>query len=125
MKKRSKVRAVKNSKRSSNDKALNSLTKKFMLSAVQVIAEKIVLLKKRNDGKVPYGEFSKLWNAGKETYPKMSRKTINNGLAKSQTPRKTWGKGWHFHWVQFAATTAKTSHAIVAALTTVALLVHF
>jgi ribosomal protein L22 len=85
MKKRSKVRAVKNSKRSSNDKALNSLTKKFMLSAVQVIAEKIVLLKKRNDGKVPYGEFSKLWNAGKETYPKMSRKTINNYVKKIES----------------------------------------
>ncbi len=63
---------MKNSKRSSKDKALNSLTKKSMLSAVQVIAEKIVLLKKQNDGKVPYSKFSKLWNAGKEIYPKMS-----------------------------------------------------
>jgi hypothetical protein len=43
-----------------------------MLSAVQVIAEKIVLLKKENDGKVPFGEFSNLWNAWKETFPKMS-----------------------------------------------------
>jgi hypothetical protein len=56
-----------------------------MLSAVQVIAEKIVLLKKENNGKLPYGEFSKLWNAGKETYPKMSRRTINNYVKKIES----------------------------------------
>jgi hypothetical protein len=72
MKKCSSVRAVKKSKCRSKDNALKSLTKKFMLSAVQVIAEKIVLLKKENDGKVPFGEFSNLWNAWKETFPKMS-----------------------------------------------------
>ena len=89
MKKRSSVRAVKKSKRGSKDNALNSLTKKFMLSAVQVIAEKIVLLKKENNGKLPYGEFSKLWNAGKETYPKMSRRTINNYVKKLKVQQKT------------------------------------
>jgi hypothetical protein len=85
MKKSSSARAVKNRKRRSKDNSLNSLTKKFMLSAVQVIAEKIVSLKKQNDGKVPYGEFSKLWNAGKETYPKMSWKTINNYVKKIES----------------------------------------
>ncbi len=60
-----------------------------MLSAVQVIAEKIVLLKEQNDGKLPYGEFSKLWNAGKETYPKMSRKSINNYVKKLKVQQKT------------------------------------
>jgi hypothetical protein len=82
MKKTGRGRAIKNSKSHSKKNASNSLTKKFMLSAVQVIAEKIVELKKKNDGKVPYGEFTKLWNAGKETYPHMSRKTINNYVKK-------------------------------------------
>jgi hypothetical protein len=71
MKKPSRGRAIKNSKSCSKKNALNSLMTKFKLIAVQVIAEKIVELKKKNDGKVSYGEFTKLWNAGEETYPNM------------------------------------------------------
>jgi hypothetical protein len=82
MTKRSSDRSVIKTKCRSKDNALNSLTKKFMLSAVQIIAEKIVLLKKQNNRKVPYSEFSKLWDAGKETYPKMSQRTINNYVKK-------------------------------------------
>jgi hypothetical protein len=82
MKKNTKGVAVRRSKCSSSNASSKSITKKFMLSAVQVIAEQIVQLKKRNGGKLPYGEFSKLWNAGKATYPNMSRKTINNYVKK-------------------------------------------
>jgi hypothetical protein len=48
MKKNIRVKAARNTKCRSKNKGLtsHSLTKKFMLSAVQVIAEKIVSLKK-------------------------------------------------------------------------------
>jgi hypothetical protein len=82
-------RSVIKTKGRSKDNVLNSLTRKFMLSAMQVIAKKIVALKKENNGKVPYGEFSKLWDAGKETYPKMSRRTINNYVKKLKVQQKT------------------------------------
>jgi len=85
MKKNTKGVAVRRSKCSSSNASSKSITKKFMLSAVQVIAEQIVQLKKRNGGKLPYGEFSKLWNAGKATYPNMSRKTINNYVKKIES----------------------------------------
>jgi hypothetical protein len=56
--------------------------KQFMLSAVKVIAEKVIAIKAKNNGKLPYGFITKLWKEGKETFPKMSRKTINNYILK-------------------------------------------
>jgi hypothetical protein len=55
-----------------------SLSKQFMLSAVNVIAEKIVAMKVKNNGRVPWGYASKLLKEGKETFPKISMRTINN-----------------------------------------------
>ncbi len=52
----------------------------FMLSAVRVIAEKIVDAKKKNDGKAPWGFASQ--KQGKETFPNMSMRTINNYIIK-------------------------------------------
>ena len=51
----------------------NSLSKQFMLSAVHVIAEKIVDEKKKNAGRAPWGFASRLLKQGKETFPNMSK----------------------------------------------------
>jgi hypothetical protein len=56
----------------------NSLSKQFMLSAVCVIAEKIVDAKKKNDGRASWGFASQLLKQGKENFPNMSMRTINN-----------------------------------------------
>jgi hypothetical protein len=60
----------------------NSLMKQFMSSAVTVIAKKIVTEKGNDDGRVPWGFASKLLKQGKETFPKMSMRTINNYVLK-------------------------------------------
>jgi hypothetical protein len=48
-----------------------------MLRAVQLIAEKVISVKAKNQGKVPYGFLPKLLLEGKETFPKMSRSKDN------------------------------------------------
>jgi hypothetical protein len=48
-----------------------------MLSAVKVIAETVIATKAKNNGKLPYGFITKLWKAGKETFPKMYAKCAN------------------------------------------------
>ena len=53
-----------------------------MLSAVHVIAEKIVDEKKKNAGRAPWGFASRLLKQGKETFPNMSMRTINNYVIK-------------------------------------------
>jgi hypothetical protein len=53
-----------------------------MLSAVRVIAEKIVGEKKRNNGRAPWGLASQLLKQGKETFPNLSMRTINNYVIK-------------------------------------------
>ncbi len=40
-----------------------------MLSAVKVIAEKVIAIKAKNNGKLPYVFITKLWKEGKETFP--------------------------------------------------------
>jgi hypothetical protein len=55
-----------------------SLSKQFLLSAVNMIAEKTVAMKVKNNGRVPWRYASKLLKEGKDTFPKMSMKTINN-----------------------------------------------
>jgi hypothetical protein len=55
-----------------------SLFKQFMLSAVNVIAEKNVVVKPKKNRRVPGGFAVKLLKQGKETFPKMSMRTINN-----------------------------------------------
>jgi hypothetical protein len=67
----------------------NSLTKQFMLSAVTLIAQKIVTEKANNDGRVPWGFASKLLKQGKETFPKMSMRTINNYVLKIELGEET------------------------------------
>ena len=42
------------------------------------IAQKLVESKVANGGRVPYGYFTELLDEGKECFPKLSRRTINN-----------------------------------------------
>ena len=53
-----------------------------MLSAVRVIAEKIVDEKKKNAGRAPWGFALRLLKQGKETFPNMSMRPINNYVIK-------------------------------------------
>jgi hypothetical protein len=47
-----------------------------------VIAEKVVTEKMKNDGRVPWGFASKLLKQGRETFPKMSMRAVNNYIKK-------------------------------------------
>ncbi len=69
-------------KKASTATKSEALNKQFMLRAVQLIAEKVIMAKAKNQGKVPYGFLKKLLHEGKETFPKMSRRTINNYVNK-------------------------------------------
>jgi len=60
----------------------NSLSKQFMLCSATVIAEKIVAGKKKNHGRVPWGFAANLLKQGRETFLKISMKTINNYIKK-------------------------------------------
>jgi len=60
----------------------NSLSKQFMLRSATVIAETIVAEKKKNNGRVPWGFAANLLKQGRETFPKMSMRTINNYIKK-------------------------------------------
>jgi hypothetical protein len=58
-------------------KKRGSLQKQFMLSAIKLIAEKIVDKKAKSNGRVPWGYAKELLKEGRETFPKMSMRTIN------------------------------------------------
>ncbi len=60
----------------------NKLDKQLMLVSIKYIAEQIVAEKKKNNGRVPWGFTSKLLNVGRETFPKMSLRTVNNYVKK-------------------------------------------
>jgi len=46
------------------------------------IAQKLVESKAANGGRVPYGYFTELLDGGKECFPKLSRRTINNHVTR-------------------------------------------
>ena len=62
----------------------NSLSKQFMLRSATVIAEKIVAEKKKKNGRVPWGFAANLLKQGRDTFPKMSMRTINNYIKKNR-----------------------------------------
>ncbi len=64
------------------EKSSLALKKQFMLSAIDVIAAKVVEMKKNNGGRMPYGELSKMLKEGKKIYPSLSRRTVNNHIKK-------------------------------------------
>jgi hypothetical protein len=68
--------------RASNRNKNNSLSKQFMLSAAKVVAQKIFEKKASNNGRAPWGFASSLLKQGREIYPKMSMRTINNYIKK-------------------------------------------
>ena len=53
-----------------------------MLSAAKVVAQKIFEKKASNNGRAPWGFASSLLKQGREIYPKMSMRTINNYIKK-------------------------------------------
>jgi hypothetical protein len=65
-----------------NSCSQTSLSKQFMLCSTTVIAEKVVTEKMKNDGRVPWGFASKLLKQGRETFPKMSMRAVNNYIKK-------------------------------------------
>jgi hypothetical protein len=67
---------------SKKSNSVNKLNKQLMLVAVKYIAEKIVKEKGKNNGRVPWGYAAKLLKEGRETFPKMSMRTINNYIIK-------------------------------------------
>lgn len=51
--------------KAAKEKSSLALKKQFMLSAIDVIAAKVVEMKKNNGGRMPYGELSKMLKEGK------------------------------------------------------------
>ncbi len=74
--------AKKSAKASSCSISANKLNKHLMLVSVNYIAEQIVMEKKKNKGRVPWGIASKLLKEGQQTFPKMSMRTVNNYVEK-------------------------------------------
>ncbi len=70
----------------------SSLSKKFMLSAAKVVAQKIVEKRASNNGKAPWGFASSLPKQGSEIHPKMSMRTVNNYIKKLE-------KGSEYGWI--------------------------
>ena len=62
-------------KNSNNTKKLN---KQLMLVSIKYIAETIVTEKENNGGRIPWRFVARLWKEGKETFPNMSMRTVNN-----------------------------------------------
>ena len=60
----------------------NKLNKQLMFVSIKYMAEQIVAEKKKNNGRVPWGFASKLLKEGRETFPKMSLRTVNNYVKK-------------------------------------------
>jgi len=71
-----------------NRSSETSLSKQFMLHSALVIAEKIVREKKKKNGRVPWGFAANLLKQGRETFPKMSVRTINNYIKKIEEQSK-------------------------------------
>jgi hypothetical protein len=69
-------------------KKVANLNKKFMLSAAKVIAQQIVEKKSSNNGRAPWGFASQLLKQGREIYPKLSMRTINNYILKLENEMK-------------------------------------
>ncbi len=63
----------------------NKLNKQLMLVSVKYIAERIIIEKEKNGGRVPWGFAAGLLKEGKETFPNMSMRTINNYVNKMET----------------------------------------
>jgi hypothetical protein len=74
--------AKKSAKASSCSISANKLNKQLMLVSVNYIAEQIVMEKKKNEGRVPWGIASKLLKEGQQTFPKMSMQMVNNYVKK-------------------------------------------
>jgi hypothetical protein len=66
-------------KNSNNTKKLN---KQLMLVSIKYIAETIVAEKEKYGGRVPWGFAAKLLEEGKETFPCMSMRSMNNYVNK-------------------------------------------
>jgi hypothetical protein len=81
---------MKTKSRKSNKK--NDLSKQFMLGAAKVIAEQIVNKNVRNNGRVPWGCAASLLKQGREIYPKMSMRTINNYIKRLESGGSISGK---------------------------------
>jgi hypothetical protein len=62
----------------SKSSAVNKLNKQLMLVSVNYIAEKNVTEKQKNDGRILWGFVARLLKEGKETFPSMSMRTVNN-----------------------------------------------
>jgi hypothetical protein len=68
---------------------INSLMKRFMLSAVTLISQKIVTEKVNSDARVPWGFASKLPKQSKEIFLKMSMRTVNSYVLKIELCEET------------------------------------
>jgi hypothetical protein len=63
-----------------------------MLGAAKVIAEQIVNKNVRNNGRVSWGCAASLLKQGREIYPKMSMRTINNYIKRLESGGSISGK---------------------------------
>jgi hypothetical protein len=75
-------------KNSNNTKKLNN---QIIVVSIKYIAETVVAEKEKNGGPVPWSFVAKLLKEGKETFPNMSMRTINNYFNKKENS-KTLGK---------------------------------
>jgi len=62
----------------SKSSTVNKLNRQLMLVSLNYIAEKNVNEKQKNDGRIPWGFVARLLKEGKETFPSMSMRTVNN-----------------------------------------------
>ena len=79
--------------KSRKTKKNNDLSKQFMPCAAKVIiAQQIVNKKVSDNGRVPWGYAASLLKQGREIYPKMSMRTINNYIKRLESGGSISGK---------------------------------
>ena len=80
-------------KKAANHKPTKKLNKQLMIVAIKYVAEQIIIEKEKNNGRVPWGFSARLLKEGRETFPKMSMRTINNYIIKLEKKRRiaNWG----------------------------------
>jgi hypothetical protein len=78
-------------RKKAKSKSVLKLNKQLMLVSVKYIAKKIAAEKEKNGGRVPWGFAARLLKEGKETFPNMSMRTVNNYIKRIENPMTTIG----------------------------------
>jgi len=96
-------------------KPIKRLNKQLMLVSVKYIAEQVVAEKEKNNGRVPWGYASRLLREGRETFPSMSMRTINNYILKVEKEKANRKVGKTILTVRSATTISALTDEVDAA----------